>query len=415
MARKPHRPTNKNKEVPGSFIICPKDSRLNFLRLSYILPKNNVKGEALYLYIKMLETSSKAHLSARSLSQHLEGLYGAKLVIDVDVYDRDYILNFNIEAAEDDYLRTIKNIKLEMIQVISDLVNKGYQRDDQKLQEAKSTALDELKHSLLIPEEIARTHASKLFFKSNAFYEKPLKNETAINAITDVDLLVVNEEMKNALCYAIYIGRNEAKTCLKIANDFKISPFIPALRVKEVVINEPLDEVVKSNFATTLVAAYYSLSPVKSEYDLVLSLIAENALFSGPSSLLKRELYQKQNLCHSLNLAKNIYNGIYSIEARCTNDLSKRLLANIKKCLDQDFANLSETLFLNAKALTKLALISTKSSEILLANHLQTVTNLHLDRELDTYLAKLEEIKLSNLKTFLKRNAYIGSVTVEGK
>lgn len=415
MPRKPHRPANTNKEAPGSFIICPKDSRLNLLRLSYILPRHNVKGEALYLYIKMLESSSSAFLSERSLLQHLEGLYGAKLSIDVDVFDRDYILNFNIEAPEDDYLRTIKNIKLEMVGAISLLVNKSYQRDDSKLVEAKAEAIRSLNRERTKPSFLAKEKASELFFKSNSFFESLLKNEVAINAINDVDLLIVKEEIKTALCYAIYIGRNDAKTCLKIAGDFTISPYIPALRVNEVVINKPIDEVIKVDYPTSLVEAYFLLPAVKSEYDYVLSLIVENALFSGPSSLFRKELYQKLNLCHSLNLSKNIYSGIYSIEARCSETKSKRLLDSIKRCMDSDFNMLSEDLFNRAKSLAKLSLISTKSSEILLADYLQTVTNLHLERELDIYLAKLEEIKLTNLKTYLKRNAYIGSIIVEGK
>lgn len=389
--------------------------RQNLLSVTYVVPKANVKRPAVYLYRDMLFNSSVAFLTKRNLFRRLYSLSGAELNIGIVEADRDFLLTFSIAATDDEYLKTFKNIRFEQIELLYSLIEKGYSREDRILARLKKNLVLSTRDALASPDFVAQRGLRQNFLPQSSFGQLRYGSVDEIQAVTDLDLLQVQEELKTAVRSVSYLGDPQARACLRIKQLFKPSPYIPTLRVNELTVSEPGDLTETTPFKQSVFMAAYRFPPVRSEGDYLVSLAAGSLLSGSSDSLLFGTLREKLNLCYEVSAEIQKSNGLGIITCYTDRRHYKRVLKETERLLSEGIGELREESFQVAKREIKSSLVSISDSLFAQASFIRSATWLGLEKNSERYLERLEDLTLEQVRRYLSQSAKIGTYLAEGQ
>lgn len=185
-----------NNEV-NSTIYFDGAGRENVYSICYYIDRKNVSDDALSLYLDMLYYSNPSFTSFNKLKSRIESIYGA--TINIKQYNiKDYrVMIISAFVIEDKYMRTIKNLSSELIEVLNSLYNKGVVFNEEVLNSIKSRAKLQLSNYKKRKININKGLSNLIGVKS--FNEYIYSSEEAIDSVGIEELREVNEIFQKSL------------------------------------------------------------------------------------------------------------------------------------------------------------------------------------------------------------------------
>lgn len=387
-------------ENNAHFNVCRSIRRQQLVSVTYLIPRLNIKKEALFIYLGMVFHSSKEYLTYRSLMKKLDSLYGAKLSVSHKIFERDISITFSIVATDDAYLHTIKNLSMEAVELLNALINNGISRDESTLNAIKEHACKSYEEYVKSDEYTINQGINDLFKNSFKYKEYMYDSLEAINSVSFTDIEAIISELSNCTRFVTYIGDEKASTAIKLKHYFKPTPFIPRVRTNDLVINK-VDSINLNNGGKKLYIAYRYPS-INGEATLLFTLVMENILKHLINDVLKLNINFRVNY--------NLFNGLVVIEINDLVSSDKLYLEKIKELLASEFIELDKSVFNKEMKVLKTKLQMIKEDDEGRNDFIVLTTYLAISKKIDDYLDKVEKLSIEDFKSFLVHCNFIGDV-----
>lgn len=388
--------------------------RSNFTIVTYVIPREKISINELIIATRLLTYANGKYKTKRELALVSAKLYDARINLSYSISEKYYYFRASVKTVSMRYIKSFRDIYAGGIKLLSNIIHSSWSKKEQHFNFIKNQLYKNTQDSLQDPNYRVDMGFYKAFAPGSFLEEVFSPSLEEIEKVKMEDIERVYDIILSSPSFALLAGDKEGKAMNLVTKKFKLTGGdFPS---SSVVINERevQDLTEHGNYSQSIIHSAYKAPIVENCHDKMLYILSNFILGSSSSSILFREVREKNGLCYYVQSSKYDRSNFIIIEAGINANDYKRTIKLIDDIMKNISSRVTDELVDNAKIYaTKIYSKVDETVESLCSfNYNAGVLNLPTD--VNEYLNEIESITKEEICEYLSSLTKIGSYTILG-